>query len=380
MSNTIIISSINYDGEQAEILFKPDNNNVTIHLGPGLVTLPYTFDPSTLTPPREVYGMYTILVAGSDCPNFLNVPRPIPTVTPTHTPTKTPTPTPTITPTPTLTPNPCFITPTPTPTLTPTVTYTPTPTITPTITPSPLPCFQLYNTWWSNNSYIYYTAITDNYTYSFLPGVNSIVNGGYDMFNVANVILLNNPIPKIYGTISTDFLVTRRNVWPQLTLVSLGNTVSPHSIGEDGSPSVQLGNDPTYGQYEVSREVILTNGTYDCGNINGSWYRYSNIGVNPSFLSGSTPSPSIEYVWFTVESTEWVSDINNISDNRGDISQPRNLTSTVTATGENAFIGMVLLSKFSPNSPSTIIPNNQVTQFLQNAICTMFNDVNCAKF
>jgi hypothetical protein len=200
------------------------------------------------------------------------------------------------------------------------------------------------------------------------------------MFNVGNVILLNNPIPKIYGTISSDFLVTRRNVWPQLTLVSLGNTVSPHSIGEDGSPSVQLGNDPTYGQYEVSREVILTNGTYDCGNINGSWYRYSNIGVNPSFLSGSTPSPSIEYVWFTVESTEWVSDINNIADNRGDIGEPRFLTSTVTATGENAFLGMVLLSKFSPNSPSTIIPNNQVTEFLQNAICTMFNDVNCAKF
>ena len=255
-----------------------------------------------------------------------------------------------------------------------------TPTITTTMTATPLPCFQLYNNWWNTHSYIYYTGITDYYTYSFLPGVNSIQNGGFDMFNVGNVILLNNPIPKIYGTVGGDYVVTRRNVWPQLTLVNLGNTVSPHSIGEDGSPSTQLGFDPTYGQYEVTREVILTEGTYDCGDIHGSWYRYSNIGVNPPFLSGTTPSPSIEYVWFTVESPEWVSDINHIDDNRGNNSQPRLLTSTVTATGEQAFIGLILLSKYSPNNPSTIIPDNEVTEFLSSTICRMFNEVNCVKF
>ena len=64
MSKSIIISSINYDGEQATVLFKPDNVNTTINLGE--VILPYTFDPSILIPPRDVYGSYTILVSGSD--------------------------------------------------------------------------------------------------------------------------------------------------------------------------------------------------------------------------------------------------------------------------------------------------------------------------
>ena len=60
MSNSIIIKSINYDGEIANIVFKPDNDNVVINLGD--VTLPCTFNPSLLTPPREIYGTYTILV------------------------------------------------------------------------------------------------------------------------------------------------------------------------------------------------------------------------------------------------------------------------------------------------------------------------------
>jgi hypothetical protein len=134
MSQTILIESINYDGEMATVLFKPDNANVVINLGN--VVLPYLFDPSLLNPPREIYGTYTILVLGTDgncktdCPNILQVPRPTPTPTPTITPTRTqtPTPTPTITPTPTF--DPCKV-PTPTPTT------TTTPTITPTHTPTP---------------------------------------------------------------------------------------------------------------------------------------------------------------------------------------------------------------------------------------------------
>ena len=143
MSLTITINSISYDGELASILFKPDNSDLSINLG--IVTLPYTFDPSLLTPQREIYGSYTILVQGSDCSKILNVPRPTPTPTPTVTPTRTqtPTPTPTVTPTPTLDPCPTTPTPTPTstpaPTRTPTRTPTPTPTTTPCNTPTPTP-------------------------------------------------------------------------------------------------------------------------------------------------------------------------------------------------------------------------------------------------
>ncbi len=133
MSQSIIIRSINYDGEIANIIFTPDVDNVVINLGQQ--TLPFLFRPYLLTPPRDVYGVYTIIVMfnGVECPNILNVPRPTPTPTPTPTKTSTPTPTvtPTVTPTPTF--DPCKV---PTPTPTPTKTSTPTPTRTPTPTPS----------------------------------------------------------------------------------------------------------------------------------------------------------------------------------------------------------------------------------------------------
>ena len=95
MSNTITIQSINYSGEVANILFKPNGVNVVINLGNQV--LPYVFNPTLLTPPRTVYGVYTILVDGADCSVILNVPLPTPTMTPT--PTVTPSVTPTAIPT-----------------------------------------------------------------------------------------------------------------------------------------------------------------------------------------------------------------------------------------------------------------------------------------
>jgi hypothetical protein len=139
MSQSIIINSINYDGEIANIIFTPDVDNVVINLGQQ--TLPFLFRPYLLTPPRDVYGTYTIVVMvnGIQCPNILNVVRPTPTPTPTPTQTSTPTPTPTTTPTPTPTFDPCNPTPTPTSTTTPTPTLTPTSTSTPTPTTTPTP-------------------------------------------------------------------------------------------------------------------------------------------------------------------------------------------------------------------------------------------------
>jgi hypothetical protein len=135
MDQIIIIESINYSGEVANIIFNPDNTNVVINLGDH--TLPYEFNSGLLDPPREIFGTYTITV--NNCPYFLNVPRTTPTPTPTRTPTRTPTPTPTPTVTPTPTFDPCKV-PTPTPTKTVTPTVTPTNTQTPTPTPSYNPC------------------------------------------------------------------------------------------------------------------------------------------------------------------------------------------------------------------------------------------------
>lgn len=144
MSQSILINSVFYDGELAEVLFKPDNDDVVLNFGE--ITLPFLFEPYLLIPVREIYGTYTIKPVSSNCPYFLNVVRPTPTPTPTVTPTKTPTPTPTSTPTPTPTFDPCNVpSPTPTstqtPTPTPTISVTPTPTSTwnPCITPFPTP-------------------------------------------------------------------------------------------------------------------------------------------------------------------------------------------------------------------------------------------------
>ena len=144
MSQSIIINSINYDGEIANIIFTPDVDNVVINLGQQ--TLPFLFRPYLLTPPRDVYGTYTIVVMvnGIQCPNILNVVRPTPTPTPTPTQTSTPTPTPTTSPTPTPTFDPCAPTPTPTSTLIPTSTSTSTPTPTPTLEPLNLTLFVQY--------------------------------------------------------------------------------------------------------------------------------------------------------------------------------------------------------------------------------------------
>lgn len=142
MSQSIEIKSIFYDGELAEVLFEPDNDDVVINFNE--ITLPFIFEPYLLVPPREVYGSYTIKPITSNCPYFLNVvrPTPTPTLTPTQTKTPTPTQTPTVTPTPSI--DPCKVpSPTPTPTITPTPTYTP--TVTPTPTSSQNQCNNNFN-------------------------------------------------------------------------------------------------------------------------------------------------------------------------------------------------------------------------------------------
>ena len=131
MSEIIIIKSINYDGELANVLFKPTKLNNVINLGE--VTLPFEFNPSLLVPPLKPYGTYTIYIIDEKCTYYLNVPEPTPTPTPTPTVTKTPTPTITSTATPTPSPDPCKI-PTPTPTISLTPTKTPTNTPTPSAT------------------------------------------------------------------------------------------------------------------------------------------------------------------------------------------------------------------------------------------------------
>lgn len=73
MNKTITIESVNYSGKSVNILFKPDNDDITINLGE--VTIPHTFDFDLLGLDREVYGFYTILSIVDNCPNILEVKR-----------------------------------------------------------------------------------------------------------------------------------------------------------------------------------------------------------------------------------------------------------------------------------------------------------------
>ena len=353
MSVTITISSINYDGEMATILFVPETHPSVINLG--LVQLPYVFDPSLLTPPREVYGSYTIRVEDSDCPNILKVPRPTPTVTPTPTitPTVTKTVTPTSTPTPTL--DPCLIT----------KTATPTPTTTPTITPTPEPCMTQYFNWWHNNSYNFYNQLSNRHYYSYIPGPNRILNGGLNMLNNANYIFVNSGGFKIYGTLTTTYFIGQQLIWPQLTFINFGQTPVQFSPSEAGNVG------------DGSRNAVLSNGSYSCNNgISGDWYTYNNYESN-----GVTPSTT--YLWFTVTSSSWGSTILNLVDNRN-ITNPLFLDSGMTFYGKNMFVGMTLLSKYNPTPGGSlydfIFTDNEITTFLSESICTMFNEVTCGNY
>jgi hypothetical protein len=175
MSQSITIKSINYEGEIANIIFKPADELIAINLGNQV--LPFIFQPYLLEPPRTVYGTYTILVLESDCPTILNVPKPTPTPTPTNTPTKTPTPTPTATPSPTPTYNPCNI---PSPTRTPTPTKTPTPTNTPTPSVTKTPCYTPTPT---NTSTPTPTPTPVYFAYLFIEPISGSTSIGQWMFD-----------------------------------------------------------------------------------------------------------------------------------------------------------------------------------------------------
>lgn len=127
MSNYILITTENYDGQMAEITFYPTTGG-SIFLG--LVLLPYEYYTD------DFYGTYSIYIPSKDATCELRFITPTPTKTPTQTPSLTPTNTPTVTTTPTVTPS-ITSTSTTTPTVTPSITATHTATPTKTQTPTP---------------------------------------------------------------------------------------------------------------------------------------------------------------------------------------------------------------------------------------------------
>jgi hypothetical protein len=101
----IVISSINYEGQIADITFYPATGG-TVSIGQHEIPYSYISDYG--------FGTYNLYFSSYSQNCIVVVSPPSPTPTPTLTPTETPTPTPTQTPTNTQTPTPTF---TPTPSL-----------------------------------------------------------------------------------------------------------------------------------------------------------------------------------------------------------------------------------------------------------------------
>ena len=62
MPQTVIISSVNFSGEQANIMFTPTGSNESFGLGTQL--LPYTFDSSSIN--KDIYGTYSLSIINND--------------------------------------------------------------------------------------------------------------------------------------------------------------------------------------------------------------------------------------------------------------------------------------------------------------------------
>jgi hypothetical protein len=69
MSQTVEISSVNFSGEQANIIFTPQGTNT--EYGLGTQTIPYLFDSSILGNNINVQGTYSINIINSNCTHIL---------------------------------------------------------------------------------------------------------------------------------------------------------------------------------------------------------------------------------------------------------------------------------------------------------------------
>lgn len=71
MGQTIVISSNNFSGEQANIIFTPSNSSESYGLG--IQTIPFTFDTSTINSSLVATGTYSINIINSNCSYILVV-------------------------------------------------------------------------------------------------------------------------------------------------------------------------------------------------------------------------------------------------------------------------------------------------------------------
>jgi hypothetical protein len=69
MANAVEISSINFSGQQANIIFTPNGSEISYGLG--IQTLPYMFNTLSINDTIDIYGKYSIDLISSNCSYIL---------------------------------------------------------------------------------------------------------------------------------------------------------------------------------------------------------------------------------------------------------------------------------------------------------------------
>lgn len=69
MPQQVEISSINFSGQQVNVIFTPSNSSISYGLG--TKTIPFIFDSSTLGNNIDVNGTYSISIENTNCTHNL---------------------------------------------------------------------------------------------------------------------------------------------------------------------------------------------------------------------------------------------------------------------------------------------------------------------
>lgn len=223
-----------------------------------------------------------------------------------------------------------------------------------------------FSNWHTANSQLLFTTnIGNSYLYRYDGTVNSINDGGNDMYDGGNFISFSTTRGTTnltaatninYGTLSNftplnyGFFISQPNIWPQISFAYTKSGTTQWRInGDVGTDGGGLNNNVS-GTYTTPTE-----GRY------GSFWTNQNYG---------TVDPTIATTWFTILQSNLGSVITSCNDNRNLANPPPNaMNQNFTVTGTNYFFGCILLSsRNTSRSTGELIPINEIQNFISNYV------------
>ncbi len=69
MPQQVEINSVNFSGQQVNVIFTPNNSEISYGLG--TKTIPFIFDSSTIGTDINVSGKYSIVIENTNCTHVL---------------------------------------------------------------------------------------------------------------------------------------------------------------------------------------------------------------------------------------------------------------------------------------------------------------------